>query len=68
MFVVVDRALDLARAQGASSVEVYAQRATSRRIKVYEQQVEELTAARRKGIGVRVFTEGAVGYAYTSDT
>jgi PmbA protein len=68
MFDVVDKTLELALARGARAAEVYGERSTSRRIKVYEQQVEELTAARRKGIGVRIFQEGAVGYAYTSDT
>jgi PmbA protein len=68
MFEVVDKTLALALARGARAAEVYGERSTSRRIKVYEQQVEELTAARRKGIGVRIFQDGAVGYAYTSDT
>lgn len=67
MFVVIDAALERAAARGASDVEVYAETATSRRIKVYRQEVEELTAARRRGLGVRVFRNGAVGHAYTSD-
>ncbi|MEZ5125147.1 MAG: TldD/PmbA family protein [Thermoleophilia bacterium] len=49
-----------------SDVEVYGEASTSRRIKVYQQQVEELTAAHRRGVGVRVFRSGAVGHAYTS--
>ena len=67
MFDVVDAALARARAQGVKDVEVYAERTTSRRLKVYEQEVEQLTAAERRGIGVRVFRDGAVGHAYTSD-
>jgi PmbA protein len=67
MFDVVDAALDRARAQGLDDVEVYAERSTSRRIKVYRQEVEQLTAAERRGVGVRVFRDGAVGHAYTSD-
>jgi len=67
MFDVVDAALERARAQGLRDVEVYAERSTSRRIKVYKQEVEQLTAAERRGVGVRVFRDGAVGHAYTSD-
>jgi PmbA protein len=68
MFDVVDKALDLALAQGADEAEVYASTSTSRRIKVYGGEVEELTAARHKGVGVRVVSGGAAGYAYSSDT
>jgi PmbA protein len=67
MFDVVDSVLERARAQGVSDVEVFAERSTSRRIKVYKQEVEQLTAAERRGVGVRVFRDGAVGHAYTSD-
>ena len=67
MFDVVDAALASARAQGVKDVEVFAERSTSRRIKVYRQEVEQLTAAERRGVGVRVFRDGAVGHAYTSD-
>jgi len=67
MFDVVDAALERARAQGVRDVEVYAERSASRRIKVYQHEVEQLTAAERRGVGVRVFRDGAVGHAYTSD-
>ena len=67
MFEVVDSVLDRARAQGVGDVEVFAERSTSRRIKVFKQEVEQLTAAQRRGVGVRVFVDGAVGHAYTSD-
>jgi PmbA protein len=68
MFAVVDEVLRLAADRGAKGAEAFAERATSRRIKVYKQEVEELTAARRKGVGLRVFQEGAVGHSYSSDT
>jgi PmbA protein len=67
MFPIVDAVLERATSRGAQDVEVYAESSTSRRIKVYEQEVEQLTAAQRRGLGVRVFNSGAVGYAYTSD-
>jgi PmbA protein len=67
MFDILDAVLERARAKGAPDVEVFAERSTSRRIKVYQQEVEQLTAAQRRGLGVRVFAGGAVGHAYTSD-
>lgn len=67
MFEVLDRALERAAALGDAEVEVYGERSTSRRVKVYEGEVEQLTAARRAGLGVRVVRGGAVGYAYTSE-
>lgn len=67
MFGVVDRVLELAAARGARSVEAYAERGVSRRLKVYQGEVEQLVAAQRRGVGVRVFRDGAVGYASTSE-
>ena len=67
MYDVVDRVLELAAARGARDVEAYAERGVSRRIKVYRGEVEQLVAAQRRGVGVRVFDDGAVGYCSTSD-
>ncbi len=67
MFAAIDGALAAARAQGVRDVEVYAERSRSRRIRVFRQEVEELTAAARRGVGVRVFRGGVVGHAYSSD-
>lgn len=67
MYDVVDRVLELAAARGARDVEAYAERGVSRRIKVYQGEVEQLVAAQRRGVGVRVFDDGAVGYCSTSD-
>jgi PmbA protein len=66
MFDVVDEVLERARGRGGD-VEAYAERAVSRRIKVYQQEVEQLTAASRRGVGVRVLRDGRLGYAYTSE-
>lgn len=67
MFEVLDAVLERAVARGALDAEVFAEASTSRHIKVYRQEVEQLTAAQRRGLGVRVFRDGAVGHAYTSD-
>jgi PmbA protein len=66
----LDRLEDLvarALAAGADEAEVYGEQSVSRRIKVYGGAVEELAQAARRGLGVRVRRDGAVGYAYTSD-
>jgi PmbA protein len=67
MFDIVDSVLERALALGVREVEVYAERSSSRRIKVFGREVEQLTAAQRCGLGVRVFAEGAVGHAFGSD-
>ncbi len=67
MLDAVDRLLELALARGAGAAEVYAEQSVTRRVKVFRGAVEELTSARRKGVGLRVFQDGSVGYAYTSD-
>ena len=67
MIESVDRLLELALAHGAKAAEVYAEQSVTRRVKVFRGAVEELTSARRKGAGLRVFQDGSVGYAYASD-
>jgi PmbA protein len=67
MIDTVDRLLELALARGAKAAEVYAEQSVTRRVKVFRGAVEELTSARRKGVGLRVFQDGSVGYAYASD-
>ena len=67
MIDTVDRLLELALACGAKAAEVYAEQSVTRRVKVFRGAVEELTSARRKGVGLRVFQDGSVGYAYASD-
>jgi PmbA protein len=68
MFEMVDELLGRALAAGADGAEVYAERGTSRRIKVYQHEVEQLSAAQKKGVGLRVVKDGAPGYAYSSET
>ena len=42
-------------------------RRTSRRIRVYEGEVESLSDAGGRGVGVRAFVDGRSGYAYGTD-
>ena len=58
----------VARATGSESVEAFGIDETDTSIKAYDGQVESLSSARTRGVGVRVIAGGGVGYAYTADT
>jgi PmbA protein len=64
---VAARAVETALAAGASDAEAWAERGTSRRIRVYEGEVESLSDAGGRGVGVRAFVDGRSGYAYGTD-
>jgi PmbA protein len=64
---VARRAVDAAGAAGASDAEAWVEDATSRRIRVYEGEVESLSDAGGRGVGVRAFVDGRSGYAYGTD-
>jgi PmbA protein len=61
------RAVELALAAGAGSAEGYASDATRREVRVHGGEVESLTAAGRRGIGVRTWIGGRVGYGFGTD-
>ena len=52
---------------GATDAEAWVEEATSRRIRVYEGEVESLSDAGGRGVGVRAFVDGRSGYAYGTD-
>jgi PmbA protein len=61
------RAVELAEVAGATDSEAWVEEATSRRIRVYEGEVESLSDAGGRGVGVRAFVDGRSGYAYGTD-
>ena len=65
MLSLLDRVLH--RAAGGEAVEVFGIDETETRIKAYDGEVESLSSARTRGVGVRVVDGGRVGYAYTAD-
>ncbi len=67
MLDVAKKALDVAMATGVEQAEAFAQLNRSVRVKVYQQEVEELVSSTGSGAGIRVIGGGSVGYAYTSD-
>ena len=66
LLTLLDSVID--RAAPSESVEVYGIDETETSIKAYDGQVESLSSARTRGVGIRVINDGAVGYAYTADT
>jgi PmbA protein len=63
----VARAVEQALAAGAGDAEAYAVEETGREVRVHGGEVESLTVATERGIGVRCWIEGRVGYAYGTD-
>ena len=53
---------------GAGEAEAYAEDGVGREIRVFEGEVESLTEAGERGVGVRVWIDGRVGYSSGSDT
>lgn len=57
----------LGRKLGADEVEAYLQISQLTTVKVHNAQIELYTTALTKGLGVRVFSESRMGYAFSSD-
>ncbi len=64
---VAQGAVEAALAAGAGDAEAYASEETGREVRVHGGEVESLTAATQRGIGVRTWIGGRVGYAYGTD-
>ena len=60
-------ALAAAEAVGATDAEAWAEESQGLEVRVYKQAVESLTDAGGRGLGLRVFVDGRVGYAYGTD-
>lgn len=61
------RAVETALGAGASDAEAWAEESVSRRVRVYAGEVESLSDAGGRGIGVRAFAGARSGYAYGTD-
>jgi PmbA protein len=65
--IAARRAVEAAVADGASDADAWAEESTSRHIRVYAGEVESLSDAGGRGIGVRAFVGTRAGYAYGTD-
>ncbi|NPV90405.1 MAG: TldD/PmbA family protein [Firmicutes bacterium] len=61
------RVVQQAQKLGASMSEAYLLNSKELSIEVREQEVENLKLAEERGLGLRVFKDGQMGFAYTSD-
>ena len=61
------RVLEAARAGGAEDAELYAHHGTELTVKAFDGDVESLTSAEARGVGLRVFAGSRMGFAHTSD-
>ncbi|MEO7804302.1 MAG: TldD/PmbA family protein [Actinomycetota bacterium] len=57
----------LANARKTEHVEVFVQDASHTSIDVFGGETESLTSARTRGVGVRLISNGQMGYAYTAE-
>ncbi len=60
-------AVEQALAGGAGDAEAYASEAETREVRVHSGEVESLTAATQRGLGLRVWIGGRVGYGFGTD-
>jgi PmbA protein len=61
------RAVERALAAGAGGAEAYATEVEKREVRVHGGAVESLTAATQRGLGLRVWIGGQVGYGFGTD-
>jgi PmbA protein len=61
------RAVEAATAAGASDAEAYAVEDSGREVRAHGGEVESLSAATQRGVGVRAWIGKRVGYAYGTD-
>jgi PmbA protein len=61
------RAVEAALAAGVTDADAWVEESTSRRVRVYDGDVESLSDAGGRGVGVRTFVGARSGYAYGTD-
>jgi PmbA protein len=64
---VAERAVEAAGGAGATDAEAYASEASEREVRAHGGEIESLTAATQRGIGLRAWVGSRVGYAYGTD-
>jgi PmbA protein len=64
---IADRILGGAVHGGAAEAEAFFVHGRELTVKAYDGEVESLTSAESQGVGVRVFKDSRMGFAYTSD-
>lgn len=61
------RALERAKVLGAQQADAIASRSTDFEVKVADRKITTLTQATSRGLGIRIFIDGRLGFSVTSD-
>src|SRR4051795_13024433 len=64
---IAQRAVETAQAAGATDAEAFVQDSVGREIRIFDGEVESLTDAGQRGLGVRCWIDHRSGYAYGTD-
>ena len=64
---IAERAVEAALAAGAGDAEAFCQDATGLELRIFEAEVESLTEAGERGLGLRAWLDHRAGYAYGTD-
>src|SRR5688500_9119411 len=64
---IAKRAVEAALAAGAGDAEAYVQDSLGREIRIFDGEVESLTEAGERGVGVRSWIDHRAGYAYGTE-
>lgn len=64
---VGERAVEIAKKAGIEQTEAYILNAKALSIEISKQQVEDLKFSNEKGMGIRVISQGKMGFAYTAE-
>jgi PmbA protein len=67
LIALARQAVEAATAAGASDAEAYAAEDSGREVRVHGGEIESLSAATQRGIGIRAWIGKRVGYAYGTD-
>jgi len=68
MVELIEKAASILKKLGVDGYDIFALTGEGTSVEVKEGQVEKIKSSGRKGIAVRVITEGRLGFAYTNDT
>ncbi len=64
---IAERAVEAALAAGAGDAEAYVQDSLGREIRIFDGEVESLTEAGERGVGVRCWIDHRAGYAFGTE-
>jgi PmbA protein len=64
---IAERAVEAATGAGAGDAEAYVSDSTGLEVRVFDAEVESLTEAGQRGLGLRAWIDGRAGYAYGTD-